>query len=555
MKTFITPNYVFTPGAAGAGTVDLSSIANFDSKRLIAIINQTRGVTVYATGSANLKASSIVGSLITLGVSTSGHASTDSLQIIYEDLTALKVDGSAVTQPVAGTVAVSNFPTNQTVSGTVSISNLPATQNVGGTVAISNFPATQAVTAASLPLPTGAALESGNLATLVARTPALGQSLMATSQPVVIASDQSPVQINGANMMLSGSAAALNAFAIASTDVSSYENISIQVTGIFVATLTPTFSNDNVNWVAANVNIITNATTAPAQTITAVGIYNIPVMGKYFRVQATAYTSGTAVVAGWCSANAIVDMGMRNVAIASGTVNTVSTVTTVTSGNLGVPAAVADAVSAAITTTTTSATFAPTYGSTYQVNIPVTVVTGTTPTMDVQIQESADSGTNWYAVYDFPRITAVGSYNSLVLTLTGNRVRYVQTIAGTTPSFTRAINRLQTNSTQQALYRQMIDRTVVLTTLSSTTPTLLLQNSKNIQLVINIGAATTPPALQLQGSDDNGVTWYSLGTPLTAVASSTVQAIVTNVTPHQVRAIVTTAGVAVTAGYVLVRSF
>lgn len=47
---------------------------------------------------------------------------------------ALKVDGSAVTQPVSGSVSVSNFPATQPVSGSVSISNFPATQPVSGTV-------------------------------------------------------------------------------------------------------------------------------------------------------------------------------------------------------------------------------------------------------------------------------------------------------------------------------------------------------------------------------------------------------------------------------------
>jgi hypothetical protein len=131
----------------------------------------------------------------------------------------------------------------------------------------------------------------------------------------------------------------------------------------------------------------------------------------------------------------------------------------------------------------------------------------------------------------------------------------VQTIGGTTPSFTRAINRLQSSSQNIPLYRQIVDRTVSLTTLNSTTVSLFGQNIKNAQLVINIGAATTPPSLQLQGSDDAGVTWYSIGTPLAAVANSTVQATVANITSQFLRAIVTTAGTGVTAGYVIVRGF
>ena len=59
----------------------------------------------------------------------------------------VKVDGSAVTQPVsiAGTptVTVSNLPATQTVSGTVGVNNFPATQPVSRTVAVSTIDNTQ----------------------------------------------------------------------------------------------------------------------------------------------------------------------------------------------------------------------------------------------------------------------------------------------------------------------------------------------------------------------------------------------------------------------------
>lgn len=66
-----------------------------------------------------------------------------------------KVDGSGVTQPV---------------SGSVSVSNLPASQAVTGTVAVSNLPATQPVSAASLPLPTGAASAANQVTELTSLT-------------------------------------------------------------------------------------------------------------------------------------------------------------------------------------------------------------------------------------------------------------------------------------------------------------------------------------------------------------------------------------------------
>lgn len=238
----------------------------------------------------------------------------------------------------------------------------------------------------------------------------------------------------------------------------------------------------------------------------------------------------------------------------TGALTTVSTVTSVTSANFAIPGIIADVVSAALTATATTATLTPTFGISYQVNIPVTAVTGTSPTLDVSIEESDDSGINWYKVYDFPRITATGIYRSPKILMTGNRLRYVQTVGGTTPSFTRAVNRLQASDVGDVV-RQLVDRSIVLTTLSSTTPSLTIQNCRNLQLLINIGTATTPPSIQMQGSDDNGLTWYNIGTALTAVASSTVSLVVNNVNSQLVRGIVSAAGNTVIAGYVLIKGF
>jgi hypothetical protein len=142
-----------------------------------------------------------------------------------------------------------------------------------------------------------------------------------------------------------------------------------------------------------------------------------------------------------------------------------------------------------------------------------------------------------------------------MLPVRGNRIRYVQTITGTTPSFTRAINRLQSNLMVNEVIRQAFDRTVSLTTLDAATTGLMVANCRNASLTVSIGTATTPPALQLQGSDDGGATWFNIGTPLTAVASSTVKTVVNGMNCQLLRARVSTAGNTVVAGYVLVRGF
>jgi hypothetical protein len=244
------------------------------------------------------------------------------------------------------------------------------------------------------------------------------------------------------------------------------------------------------------------------------------------------------------------------VTVNSGALTSVATVSAVTSANLGIPGIIADVASAALTTTTTTAAIIPTFGTSYQVNIPVTAVTGTSPTLDVRIEESDDTGTNWFTVYEFPRITATGIYRSPVLPLTGNRIRYVQTVTGTTPSFTRAVNRLQSSDSAEPI-RQLFDRSLAAAqALNAVTPWLTVQNCRFAQLLITAGLiTTTAPALQLEGSDDNGLTAYPIGAPLTAVASSSVRLVAVDVHSQLIRARVSTAGVAAALQHVMLKGF
>jgi hypothetical protein len=218
------------------------------------------------------------------------------------------------------------------------------------------------------------------------------------------------------------------------------------------------------------------------------------------------------------------------------------------------PSAGFDVASSAITASANTSAFTLVQGVSYQIVVPVTAVSGTTPTLDIVIQESEDFGSNWFDVYHFPRITSVGMYRSPKLPMMGNRVRYLQLVTGTTPSFTRAITR-NPMSDVQPVYRQMFDRAINLTALNSATPALNIQATKNVSLVVNIGAATTAPALQLQGTEDNGATWINIGGALTAIANSTVKLTVVDVAFEMLRAVVSTAGAAVTMGYVKIKGY
>ena len=220
---------------------------------------------------------------------------------------------------------------------------------------------------------------------------------------------------------------------------------------------------------------------------------------------------------------------------------------------------VADIISAAITTTTTSSAVTPgsvanigTYSHTF--NVVVTAVSGTTPTLDVAIEESPDNGTNWIRIYEFPRITAAGSYVSPKIRATyGTRFRYVRTVAGTTPSFTMAINRIQW-STPGELTRQWFDRSIAVNTLNSTTPVYTVDGANFFHIVTNMGAiTTTAPAFTIQGSED-GTNWYNMGANITTTANSTAVTILKDFAPKFLRLVTSTAGSGATLGYISVKA-
>lgn len=146
MKDFITPSYSFTPAGAGVGTVTLR-ITNFDVRRLVAIINQTRGVVIYSTADTNNRFTNLNGSTLTLNADTSTHASSDILQVIYNDpfqddmlesmyevlkrldfLSALRgTDGTLRTGIISGTL-----PTVTTVGTVSTVSSVTAIPSIGG---------------------------------------------------------------------------------------------------------------------------------------------------------------------------------------------------------------------------------------------------------------------------------------------------------------------------------------------------------------------------------------------------------------------------------------
>lgn len=72
-----------------------------------------------------------------------------------------------------------------------------------------------------------------------------------------------------------------------------------------------------------------------------------------------------------------------------------------------------------------------------KVMIKVTAVSGTSPTLDIDIEDSDDDSTYVDRV-KLPRITAVGEYEGF-LKSSKKYLRYASTIGGTTPSFTYSV--------------------------------------------------------------------------------------------------------------------
>lgn len=85
MSKFKNTFYTFTPGISGVGTINLAGINNFNVAYLLALINQTRGVIIYSTGSTTLGYTNLSSKTLTLTFDTSTHSANDIIQIAYED--------------------------------------------------------------------------------------------------------------------------------------------------------------------------------------------------------------------------------------------------------------------------------------------------------------------------------------------------------------------------------------------------------------------------------------------------------------------------------------
>lgn len=196
--------------------------------------------------------------------------------------TAWKVDNSGVTQPVSGTVSV---------SGSVAVT---------GTF----FQGTQPVSAASLPLPTGAATAANQVQPGTAGTPS---SSVASVQGV---SGMTPLTIATADATASGSITTQNlnpltgtataASTVALTSLSGEGTLTVQVEGTYTGALSLQVRDDGTNWVTqTGNNTFIGVGGAGTATITSgsTGIWQVGIAGfQDVRIAALAAVTGTAVI-------------------------------------------------------------------------------------------------------------------------------------------------------------------------------------------------------------------------------------------------------------------
>jgi hypothetical protein len=80
---------------------------------------------------------------------------------------------------------------------------------------------------------------------------------------------------------------------ISSIDVTEYKSISLQLTGVWVGTVTFQGSNDNGTFYDIVAQDMTSTIKPYSYNTEVVGLFNVPVIYKYFRLRVTAFTSGT----------------------------------------------------------------------------------------------------------------------------------------------------------------------------------------------------------------------------------------------------------------------
>ena len=191
------------PLPAGAATSALQSTQDTSINSLLKPASTLAAVTTVGAVTAITNAlptgANVIGQ-VTANAGTNLNTSALALDATLTGGTQKAIARGAATGTTVAADITSNPVDANTQALHVNLAGVNSTVPVTGTF----FQATQPVSAASLPLPAGAATE----ATLAARIPANGQALMAASVPVTLASNQSALPVTLTSTTITGTVTA-----------------------------------------------------------------------------------------------------------------------------------------------------------------------------------------------------------------------------------------------------------------------------------------------------------------------------------------------------------
>jgi hypothetical protein len=389
--------------------------------------------------------------------------------------------------PAASTTIVGGATAANQVTGNASLASIDSKLSNPMPVTGSFYQATQPVSIASSVAVTG---------------PLTDTQLRATAVPVSLASSPLP----------SGAATAANQ----TTANSSLSSIDSKLT----SPLTVTGPLTDTQLRASAVPVSLSSTTISGSVAVTGPLTDTQLRASAVPVSMTSTTvTGTVAVSG-----PLTDTQLRASSVpVSGTLTGVTTVGTVSSVSSvsGLVTVVnnSDFSAAAITTTTTQSTQTVSSGTILAFSLNITAVSGTNPTYDFKVQETHDNVT-FYDVYHAPRFTTTGSLLTPHIRLSGNRYRLVETISGTTPSFTRTIISDRTIQSTN-LRRSIIDRTINPASTNSVSPTLTALGASNVQMIVNQGSGGSAVVFAIDGSNDNSNWVQNLATVTGVVGGAT----------------------------------
>lgn len=151
--------------------------------------------------------------------------------------------------------------------------------------------------------------------------------------------------------------------------------------------------------------------------------------------------------------------------------------------------------------------------------ITVSAVSGTSPTLDIIMEESYDNGTTWTPVWSANRITAVSKVNIPNMVVLGLR-RWSWAVGGTTPSFTVSVV-INSLDAPGKIIRNLFDRAINQVSLGSSSAALYIEGCTNLTAFVQSGGGTTAANYNIQVSPD-GVNWANTSSNLIALLSSSV---------------------------------